>query len=261
MNCEIDEEELSDIKKDDDSDHDSIIEEENDDDIDSIIDDDEKIDDDAEELEQNEELEESEFDDENDADDAVDFEEKKKPVAKRKNKMMLFSFIKKIKPRRVLSPPKNYTKIDCREKGLFLLKKIKCLKNKDHEIFEKAIFKFCNRHMEEQEVFEELYCDKIRQVLGTLYSGLVKKTILLKEIRDDVSRWASIIFKDIIEEDQIKTKKLMTVLDIEESDEYECRCGNKKVFKVTVQLRSGDEPPSSLLKCSDKKCSHTWRSG
>lgn len=221
-----------------------------------------KLDDDAEELEKNEETEKDVDDDASD-NEGLEFEDKKKTIAKRKNKLKLFAFIKKIQPRTINPIIKPYLTIEYRDAGIKLLENIPSVKEKESLTYEKAIYNYCIRAVNKcKELnFRELYTTKLRHTVGILLSGTIKKSVLLTEIRNDIQEWNSEIFRTIISADQINIKKLMTPLVVEESDEFVCKCGNKKIFKVTLQLRSSDEPPSFILKCNDNKCPHTWRVG
>jgi len=38
-------------------------------------------------------------------------------------------------------------------------------------------------------------------------------------------------------------------------------CGNGKAYFMQMQIRSADEPMTTIYKCTEKSCGHVWREG
>lgn len=120
-------------------------------------------------------------------------------------------------------------------------------------ILEKYIYKI-SKQEENKTDFEEVYNDYIYEIIGDI---LNKKKIkdILKDIKNNKIGWNSTFFdldqKKIEEQDEF----IENPFDIEEGV-LECRCGSKRVFSYSKQVRSADEPTTTYAQCM--ACKAKW---
>ena len=125
-------------------------------------------------------------------------------------------------------------------------------------IFEKAIFELCSKLSKDEDEIERLYREYIYQCIGTIITKVSLKTILA-DIRKKNIGWENPSFDDVRFERKERQDFIETPFFVEEGI-LECgKCGSKKVFSYSKQVRSSDESTSVFAICANPKCGHKWR--
>jgi len=137
---------------------------------------------------------------------------------------------------------------DYREKGKQVLSTIiKLPKNID--VIEKNIYIV-------SEEIQNIYYNYIYQVVGMLQ---VDKSIksLLTHIKEGKFEWENPVFDNIRYDQQEQDEFLINPFEVQEGV-LECgKCGSKKTYSYSKQIRRADESSSIMCYCS--QCESRWR--
>ncbi len=125
-------------------------------------------------------------------------------------------------------------------------------------IFEKAIFESCSKIAKDEEEIEKLYKEYIYQCIGAIISKIPLKTILA-DIKKKKIGWEHSSFDDFRFERKERQDFIESPFTVEEGI-LECgKCGSKKVFSYSKQVKSSDENTSVFAICANSKCGHKWQ--
>lgn len=139
---------------------------------------------------------------------------------------------------------------EIREKGKQALKTV--LKHEQNvRIFENHINKIAKKHDD----YETTYRKIIYQTVGDIIKHVHIK-IILENIKKEMVAWKHPTFKQVSERIEEHDDFIMNPFEVEEGV-TECRkCGSKRVFTYSKQVRSSDEPMTTFAKCV--KCKSNW---
>jgi len=149
-----------------------------------------------------------------------------------------------------------------------IIKKINTIIN-DNSIsseIEKSIYNFSNEYLELNNsppfLLDKIYNDKSDDIINILINNKNIKKLINKEIispekiaymkNEDLlpEKYKNIIDKNNMQKKDVSTKK----------SAFKCKkCTSQEVDISQVQIRSGDEPPSTFITC--KKCGHKYKIG
>ena len=149
-----------------------------------------------------------------------------------------------------------------------IVKKINTIINNNsisNEI-EQSIYNFSNEYLELNNsppfLLDTIYNDKANDLINILNNNKNIKTLINNEIispqkiafmkNEDLlpEKYKNIIDKKNIQKKNVSTKK----------SAFKCKkCTSSEVDISQVQIRSGDEPPSTFITC--KKCGHKYKIG
>ena len=105
------------------------------------------------------------------------------------------------------------------------------------------------------EKYDTIYKKIIYQTIGDIIKGNNIK-ILVENIKKEMVGWKHPIFKDISQRLEEHDDFIINPFEVEEGV-TECRkCGSKRVFTYSKQVRSSDEPMTTFAKCV--KCKSNW---
>jgi DNA-directed RNA polymerase subunit M/transcription elongation factor TFIIS len=146
----------------------------------------------------------------------------------------------------------THNESNIREKGIQTLRTV--MKNeKNIKTFEKYIQKIAEK-ITHQENYEIIYNRIIYQTVGDIINGTNIK-VLLENIKNGLVDWKHPIFDNISKILKEHDEFIITPFEVEEGV-TECKCGSKRVFTYTKQIRSADEPATTIAKCA--KCHTQW---
>lgn len=114
-------------------------------------------------------------------------------------------------------------------------------------ILEKIIFDNSN---------EETYKEILFQAIGDIIQGKLLKTIS-NNIKKNKSLWNHSCFNDIRNRIKEQDDFIENPFEVEEGV-LECKCGSKRVFSYTKQVRSGDESMTTFAQCIACKAKWTY---
>jgi DNA-directed RNA polymerase subunit M/transcription elongation factor TFIIS len=138
-----------------------------------------------------------------------------------------------------------------REKGKNALATV-LKQEKNINIIEKYIHKIAEKSEEE---YVTAYKKIIYQTVGDIIKGDNIK-LILDNIKNEMVGWKHTVFKDISHRIQEHDDFIINPFEVEEGV-TECRkCGSKRVFTYSKQVRSSDEPMTTFAKCV--KCKSNW---
>jgi len=93
-----------------------------------------------------------------------------------------------------------------------------------------------------------------------LQSGLCPTvSLLIQQIKDGKILFQGPEFRLERDKDEKEAKNIETPLDVKEGVNKCSKCGSKKTFQFSLQVRSCDEPATIFLTCA--VCNHRWRIG
>ena len=149
-----------------------------------------------------------------------------------------------------------------------IIKKINIIINNNNisNEIEKSIYNFSNEYLELNNspafLLDKIYNDKADDIINILNNNKNIKTLINKEIispekiaymrNEDLlpDKYKHILDKQNLQKKDISTKK----------SAFKCKkCTSDEVDISQVQIRSGDEPPSTFISC--KKCGHKYKIG
>jgi DNA-directed RNA polymerase, subunit M/Transcription elongation factor TFIIS len=82
---------------------------------------------------------------------------------------------------------------------------------------------------------------------------------LIQQIKDEKILFQGPEFRSERDKDEKEAKNIETPLDVKEGVNKCSKCGSKKTFQFSLQIRSCDEPATIFLTCA--MCGHRWRIG
>ena len=142
------------------------------------------------------------------------------------------------------------TKQELREKGKQALGTV-LKQEKNINIIEKYI----HNTTEKSEDYETTYKKIIYQTIGDIIKGNNIK-LVVENIKHEMVGWKHPVFKDISQRIEEHDDFIINPFEVEEGV-TECRkCGSKRVFTYSKQVRSSDEPMTTFAKCV--KCKSNW---
>ena len=138
-----------------------------------------------------------------------------------------------------------------RKKGIKALATV-LKQEKNIKIIEKYIHQSALKHSDE---YDTMYKKIIYQTIGDIIKGDNVK-ILLDNIKNGMVGWKHPIFKNVSHRIEEHDEFIINPFEVEEGV-TECRkCGSKRVFTYSKQVRSSDEPMTTFAKCV--KCKSNW---
>lgn len=132
-----------------------------------------------------------------------------------------------------------------RETGMLALETV-LTNEKNIIILDKYIF--------EQSTDETTYRRIIFQTIGDIIKK-VKLSDILKNIKNGEVGWVHHAFNDAMKQMAEQDDFIKHPFEVEEGV-IECKCGSKRVFSYSKQVRSADEPMSTFAHCV--KCNKKW---
>ena len=125
---------------------------------------------------------------------------------------------------------------------------------KNVNIFNRAILKV-SKNLEEykRNLYNISYQIKNRQTNGKTNKQL------FEEIKNGLVGWNSPIYSDFKKSQDEKDEFLNNPIQVEEGVNQCERCGSKKTFSYTKQMRCADE--GTTVFCICVQCSHKWKFG
>ena len=136
----------------------------------------------------------------------------------------------------------------CLQTVLYIEKNINTI---EKYIYIKSLEEYKNNNLKN---IQEIYNNNIYQIIGEIIN---KKKInnILTDVKKNKLNWKASFFNKY----QIKIDEqddfIENPFDIEEGV-LECRCGSKRVFSYSKQVRSADEPTTTYAQCM--ACKSKW---
>jgi len=140
------------------------------------------------------------------------------------------------------------------------------------ENLEKTIFNFSVRLMNPNTpMFVGVYKTRAKTILACLESdpGFVEKircidpwqfkSIVTESSMFQLSMKAKRIRDNVLEMQENNRVKSLKSVEPQISGMHKCRCGSKRIYSYSYQLKSGDENMSCFFFCEDCKC--RWKTG
>ena len=134
---------------------------------------------------------------------------------------------------------------DIRETGIMALKTV--LK---HEQNAKILEKYIHKVSAKNDEYEIIY-----QTVGDIIKNINIK-IILENIKKEIVGWKHPTFKQISERIEEHDEFIINPFEVEEGVTECKKCGSKRVFTYTKQVRSSDEPMTTFARCV--KCKSNW---
>jgi DNA-directed RNA polymerase subunit M/transcription elongation factor TFIIS len=125
------------------------------------------------------------------------------------------------------------------------------LSEDDSILLEKAIHEYFLKHS------ETTYQNLAYQIYGKLSPSLCSD--LIQQIKNEKILFQGSDFRLERDKDEKEAKNIETPLDVKEGVNKCSKCGSKKTFQFSLQIRSCDEPATIFLTCA--MCGHRWRIG
>jgi len=104
---------------------------------------------------------------------------------------------------------------------------------------------------------EEEYLHIIHQVIGDIMDKKSLKSIS-ESLKTDKSGWNHEAYRVMADKLKEQDNFIENPYEVEEGVQECHKCGSKKVFSITIALRSSDEGDSILSQCIN--CNSKWRS-
>jgi DNA-directed RNA polymerase subunit M/transcription elongation factor TFIIS len=126
---------------------------------------------------------------------------------------------------------------------------------KNVDIIEKNIYKIINS-LEDSSDKDSIYKDIIYQIIGDIVN---KKNIkdILQSIKDNKIGWNHGSFENIKFRQNEQDEFIVNPFEVEEGA-LECKkCGSKRTFSYSKQVRSCDEPMTTFVTCIE--CGNRWK--
>jgi DNA-directed RNA polymerase subunit M/transcription elongation factor TFIIS len=140
------------------------------------------------------------------------------------------------------------------------------LSEDDSVLLEEAIHEYFMRHSNTtyQNLAYQIYgklSGSSSLCLSSPQSGLRPSlcSSLIQQIKDDKVLFQGVDFRLERDKDEKEAKNIETPLDVKEGVNKCSKCGSKKTFQFSLQIRSCDEPATIFLTCA--MCGHRWRIG
>lgn len=133
------------------------------------------------------------------------------------------------------------------------------LSEDDSSLLEEAIHEYFLKHTETTyqnlayQIYGKLSPHSIEASIGTLSSTLIQ------QIKNEKILFQGSDFRLERDKDEKEAKNIETPLDVKEGVNKCSKCGSKKTFQFSLQIRSCDEPATIFLTCA--MCGHRWRIG
>lgn len=143
--------------------------------------------------------------------------------------------------------------VELRQKGKTAIGMI-IKKENNINIIEKWVFTITERENKFTESFQTEYIRNIFQIVHDLKIGKDRNE-LLNNIKKKKIGWNHSCFEEIRIALQEQDDFVMNPFEIVEGA-LECRCGSKRVFSYSKQVRSADEPMSTFAQCM--VCKSKW---
>ena len=90
----------------------------------------------------------------------------------------------------------------------------------------------------------------------------VKNKTLTEALEDVISNkigWNSVLFEEWVEKERRDIINLTRPLEVEEGI-YTCpKCKSKKTHHYSRQMRSADEPATTIVTCANQMCQYNWK--
>jgi DNA-directed RNA polymerase subunit M/transcription elongation factor TFIIS len=147
--------------------------------------------------------------------------------------------------------------LEFREDGKEALETV-LTKAQNVKVFEKVIFELCSKTSKNEDEIEKLYKEYIFQCICTIAKRVPLKTILANIKKNRVG-WEHFSFDDVRFEIQERQEFIVTPFIVEEGILQCGKCGSKKVFSYSKQVRRADESTSVFAICANPKCGHKWQ--
>ena len=142
------------------------------------------------------------------------------------------------------------SEIELRNKGKTVLAEY-LDKEKNIEIIEKNIYNISL----EKKCFTNYYLETLYEVCYFLTTHNLKK--INSDLKDKKVLWANDEFLDEKNKQKEKDEFLTNPFEVEEGIEKCDRCGSKRTYSISKQVRSADEGFSTFSHCLD--CNKRWR--
>jgi DNA-directed RNA polymerase subunit M/transcription elongation factor TFIIS len=142
------------------------------------------------------------------------------------------------------------SEIEIRNKGKQILSDY-LDKEKNIEIIEKNIYNFYI----EKGSNKDIYFDTLYEVCYSLITQNIKK--INSDLKDKKILWNNDEFEDEKKKQKEKDEFLTNPFEVEEGIEKCDRCGSKRTYSISKQVRSADEGFSTFSHCLD--CNKRWR--
>jgi DNA-directed RNA polymerase subunit M/transcription elongation factor TFIIS len=114
--------------------------------------------------------------------------------------------------------------------------------------------KILDKYIYQQSMDDESYKRIIFQTIGDIIN---KDTLsdILSRIKNGNTGWTHPVFADVKKQIDEQDDFIKHPFEVEEGV-IECKCGSKRVFSYSKQVRSADEPMSTFAHCV--KCNKKW---
>ena len=125
---------------------------------------------------------------------------------------------------------------------------------KNINVIEKYIFETASSSSEDEDIIEENYKEYIYQTIGDILSGTKLKHIL-SNIKARKLGWEHCSFEEYSFRLKEQDDFIMKPFEVEEGV-LQCRCGSRRVFSFSKQIRASDEGTSIFAECV--ACKSKW---
>lgn len=125
---------------------------------------------------------------------------------------------------------------------------------KNINVIEKYIFEAALSSSEDEDIIEENYNQYIYQIIGDILAGN-KLKITLSNIKAKKLGWEHSSFEEYSFKLREQDDFIMKPFEVEEGV-LQCRCGSKRVFSFSKQIRASDEGTSIFAECV--ACKSKW---
>ena len=120
---------------------------------------------------------------------------------------------------------------------------------------EKAIHKCSKKLATQDDSYDSIYNKILYQTIGDIING-IDLPILIQNIKNNNVCWKHPCFNNIENRINEQDDFILNPFEVEEGVTECNKCGSKRVFTYSSQVRSCDEPMTTFAKCV--KCASKW---
>lgn len=121
--------------------------------------------------------------------------------------------------------------------------------------FEKYLHKYTEKEVKKGEKeYDEIYKNALYQIIGDIIKGGDIK-VMLKNVKKKRVGWCHPCFEEVKQKIEEHDDFIINPFEIVEGI-AECKCGSKKVYTYSKQVRGGDE--STTVFCFCARCPEKW---
>jgi DNA-directed RNA polymerase subunit M/transcription elongation factor TFIIS len=107
--------------------------------------------------------------------------------------------------------------------------------------------------------YEKTYVDIWLEILTMMETKNKTLSDALEDVISNKIGWNSVLFEEWVEKERRDIINLTRPLEVEEGI-YTCpKCKSKKTHHYSRQMRSADEPATTIVTCANQMCQFNWK--